>query len=73
MFPLALLQEALLKAGSLVTDESSAIEFLGLNPLLVSSSSHNFKLTYPQDFALAEALLAWRELQKINQQKRKIK
>lgn len=64
MFPLALLQEALLKAGSLVTDESSAMEFLGWSPVLVPSSSHNFKLTYPQDFALAEALLTWRETQK---------
>jgi 2-C-methyl-D-erythritol 4-phosphate cytidylyltransferase len=64
MFPLGLLQQALLKAGSLVTDESSAIEYLGLNPVLVASSSHNFKLTYPQDFALAEALLAWRESDK---------
>lgn len=61
MFPLALLQEALIKAGSLVTDEASAIEFLGLAPMLIESSSHNFKLTYPQDFALAEALLSWRQ------------
>lgn len=61
MFPIALLHEALIKAGSGVTDEASAIEFLGLAPLLVESSSHNFKLTYPQDFALAEALLSWRQ------------
>lgn len=65
MFPLELLLNALNQAGTMVTDESSAVEFLGFNPLLVESSSHNFKLTYPQDFELAEALLAWRQRQAI--------
>ena len=43
-----------------VTDEASAIEMAGRQPLLVPGSAHNFKVTYPQDFALAEALLALR-------------
>jgi 2-C-methyl-D-erythritol 4-phosphate cytidylyltransferase len=43
--------------GSMVTDESSAIEGMGLAPKLVAASSHNFKVTYPEDFALAEAIL----------------
>jgi hypothetical protein len=31
-----------------------------LHPLLVASDSHNFKVTYPQDFALAEAIFYMR-------------
>jgi len=40
-----------------VTDESSAMEFVGQAPLLVEGSARNFKVTYPQDFALAQAVL----------------
>jgi len=43
-----------------VTDESSAMESMGFHPLLVASDSHNFKVTYPQDFALAEAIFHMR-------------
>ena len=43
-----------------VTDEASAMEMMGHHPLLVAGSAHNFKVTYPQDFALAEAVLATR-------------
>lgn len=57
MFPAGLLDEALRKAGDQVTDESSAVEMLGYAPLLVPGSAQNFKVTYPEDFALAEALL----------------
>ena len=57
MFRLGLLQSALTQAGAAVTDESSAIEALGLRPLLVPGSAQNFKVTYPADFALAEAVL----------------
>jgi 2-C-methyl-D-erythritol 4-phosphate cytidylyltransferase len=57
MFRLALLRRALAQAGDQVTDESSAIEALGLAPRLVAGSAQNFKVTYPQDFALAEAVL----------------
>ena len=60
MFRLAALQQALLSAGDAVTDESSAMEFVGLHPRLVEGSAQNFKVTYPQDFALAQAVLAAR-------------
>ena len=40
-----------------VTDEASAMEMAGQQPLLVRGSAQNFKVTYPEDFALAEAVL----------------
>jgi 2-C-methyl-D-erythritol 4-phosphate cytidylyltransferase len=61
MFRLGALQQALVAqvptgfAG--VTDEASALEMAGLQPLLVVGSAHNFKVTYAQDFALAQAVL----------------
>lgn len=61
MFRLGLLRPALLHAGSSITDESGAIEALGHSPLLVPGSLENFKVTWPQDFALAERLLATRQ------------
>ncbi len=57
MFRLGELKAALLAAGDAVTDESSAMEFVGLSALLVEGSAQNFKVTYPQDFALAESVL----------------
>ncbi len=39
-----------------VTDEASAMEMAGHRPLLVPGSARNFKITYPDDFALAEAI-----------------
>ncbi|MCF8209113.1 MAG: 2-C-methyl-D-erythritol 4-phosphate cytidylyltransferase [Rhodoferax sp.] len=57
MFRLGTLVQALQAAGDRVTDEASAMELLGLAPLLVEGSAQNFKVTYPQDFALAEAVL----------------
>jgi 2-C-methyl-D-erythritol 4-phosphate cytidylyltransferase len=44
-------------ANVLITDESSAMERLGHAPKLVRGSAQNFKVTYPEDFALAEAVL----------------
>ena len=49
--------EAAFDTGEAVTDESSAMEAQGLKPLLVRGSAQNFKVTYPEDFALAEAIL----------------
>lgn len=43
-----------------ITDEASAIEAMGLAPRLVQGQASNFKVTYPQDFALAEAILSHR-------------
>ncbi len=57
MFRLGTLQVALAAAGDEVTDEASAIEFLGHSPLLVQGELDNFKLTWPADFALARRLL----------------
>ena len=57
MFRIGALLKALEAAGDSVTDESSAIEAMGLQPLLVRGSAQNFKVTYPEDFALAETIL----------------
>ena len=57
MFHIGALRQALQAAGEQVTDESSAMESMGWQPRLVPSSARNFKVTYPEDFALAEALL----------------
>jgi 2-C-methyl-D-erythritol 4-phosphate cytidylyltransferase len=57
MFRIGILLRALEMAGDAVTDESSAIEAMGLQPRLVVGSSQNFKVTYSQDFELAEAVL----------------
>ena len=40
-----------------ITDEASAMERQGLQPRLVEGSAQNFKVTYPADFQLAEAIL----------------
>jgi 2-C-methyl-D-erythritol 4-phosphate cytidylyltransferase len=42
----------------ILTDEASAIEWLGHAPRLVQGSLRNFKVTYPEDFDLAEAILS---------------
>ena len=60
MFRIGVLMAALAQAGDQVTDESSAMEALGLKPKLVPGSAQNFKVTYPEDFALAEAVLTAR-------------
>ncbi len=60
MFRLGLLQRALAQAGAAATDEASAVEALGLQPLLVTGDAQNFKLTWPADFTLAERLLETR-------------
>jgi 2-C-methyl-D-erythritol 4-phosphate cytidylyltransferase len=60
MFRVEALQAALLAAGDAVTDEASAMESVGKAPRLVEGSAQNFKVTYPQDFALAQAVLAAR-------------
>ena len=60
VFPLGLLREALqraLAAGKKVTDEASAIEMLGLQPLLIAGRADNIKVTRPEDLALAELFL----------------
>lgn len=60
MFRLGALHAALAatagQAFAGVTDEASAMEMAGHRPLLVPGSARNFKITYPDDFALAEAI-----------------
>ena len=60
MFRLGVLLRALEQVGAAATDEASAIEAMGLRPRLVPGGAQNFKVTYPEDFALAEAVLAQR-------------
>jgi 2-C-methyl-D-erythritol 4-phosphate cytidylyltransferase len=60
MFRIGMLLDALERTGDAVTDEASAIEAVGLSPLLVPGSAQNFKVTFPEDFALAEAVLLGR-------------
>lgn len=60
MFRIGMLREALAQAGASVTDEASAIEALGHAPRLVACSIENFKITWPEDFDLAERLLRTR-------------
>ena len=61
MFRLGLLARALAVAAQdsaqLITDEASAVEALGLRPLLVRGDYENFKVTWPGDFELAGRLL----------------
>lgn len=49
------------EAGCKLTDEASAMEFVGIRPLLVMGSSANIKITHSSDLAIAEALLARKE------------
>lgn len=60
MFRLGLLERALGAAGAAVTDESSAIEALGLQPRLVPGAVENLKVTWPEDFDVADRLLRGR-------------
>lgn len=60
MFRAGLLMQALQKARGTVTDEASAVEQLGLKPRLVAGSRENLKVTYPEDVAIAEAILSRR-------------
>jgi 2-C-methyl-D-erythritol 4-phosphate cytidylyltransferase len=57
MFRAGVLLQALQRARGRVTDEASAIEQMGLQPKLVAGSRENIKVTWPEDLALAEAIL----------------
>ena len=57
MFRAGLLAQALQRAKPPVTDEASAIEQLGLRPKVVPGSRENLKVTWPEDLAIAEAIL----------------
>ena len=57
IFRAGLLLQALQRARGAVTDESSAVEQLGLKPRLVVGSRENIKVTWPEDLAMAENIL----------------
>jgi 2-C-methyl-D-erythritol 4-phosphate cytidylyltransferase/2-C-methyl-D-erythritol 2,4-cyclodiphosphate synthase len=57
MFRLGTLRDALAQAGDTVTDDASAIEATGARPKLVMGDAANIKITWPEDFARAQALL----------------
>ncbi|MDU0809922.1 MAG: 2-C-methyl-D-erythritol 4-phosphate cytidylyltransferase [Burkholderia sp.] len=60
MFRIEMLRNAILFAqqqGYKLDDEASAIELAGYMPRIVYGSFRNFKVTYPEDFDLAEAIL----------------
>ena len=59
--PTAVTDEAsAMEAGNLPTAQAGAASALG--PLLVHGSAQNFKVTYPEDFELAESILRSRSL-----------
>ena len=49
--------ESALAANQTITDDASAIEFLGGKPALVQGSRDNIKITQPEDLAWAQFLL----------------
>ena len=49
--------ENALSHNKVVTDESSAIELLGLKPKMVLGHARNIKITLPEDLQLAEKLM----------------
>ncbi len=60
LFRAKALQDALISAkegGQFVTDESSAMELAGYQPLMVEGHADNIKITLPQDLALAQYYL----------------
>jgi 2-C-methyl-D-erythritol 4-phosphate cytidylyltransferase len=61
MFRIGALQAALQQAGDAVTDEASAMEAKGMQPKLIPGSAQNFKVTYAEDFALAQAIILSRK------------
>lgn len=63
MFRFGVLERALREAaerGTTATDESQAVELLGLKPKLVEGSPDNLKITTPPDMAQAQRILASR-------------
>lgn len=60
MFALKSLFDALenaIRQESDVTDEASAMELMGVKPLLIEGATRNFKVTHPADWELMQLLL----------------
>ena len=61
LFPLKILKKALnsaLENNQLSTDESAAVEALGLEPIVIEGNRTNVKITTPEDLELAELLIS---------------
>ncbi len=61
LFPLRILKQALttaLENNQLSTDESAAVEALGLKPLIIEGKRTNIKITTAEDLELAEVFLS---------------
>jgi 2-C-methyl-D-erythritol 4-phosphate cytidylyltransferase len=50
--------ETALEKQQIITDEAQAIEFLGLNPMLIEGHADNIKITHPNDLQLASLFLS---------------
>lgn len=64
LFPIGVLRSALDRAltqGVDLTDEASAMEWVGARPRLVRGSADNLKITLPEDLALAALVLQAQE------------
>ena len=60
LFPIGALRDAIAKAladNVTVTDEASAMEYIGWQPLLVQGQADNIKVTLAEDLALADFFL----------------
>lgn len=55
------LQSACADPECVVTDEASALEYMGFKPLVVNGSRSNIKITYSEDLLMAEAILTGQE------------
>lgn len=66
MAPLGVLFDAIKKAladGIKITDEASALEYIGLQPRMVAGHASNIKVTHPDDLDLARAFMQLPHLQ----------
>jgi 2-C-methyl-D-erythritol 4-phosphate cytidylyltransferase len=60
VFPYGLLSTAIktgIEKGHEITDEASAMEFLGYSPRLIEGRRDNIKITYSEDISLAELFI----------------
>jgi 2-C-methyl-D-erythritol 4-phosphate cytidylyltransferase len=74
-FRLGLLRRAYAQPGALlpeVTDDSALVERLGATVRVVEGGAHNFKLTTPRDFALAEMLLKGSQESEVRSQRKSL-
>ena len=58
MYRYKMLSDALEKFDGIPTDESQAIERLGVKPKLIKGNFKNFKITYPEDLNILEQLIS---------------